>query len=76
MAYCFLSLSHLKSKRDLFIIPPSVFDEDKPFIVIDIPCCKNNENKSKDFVNPSHHFTNVKILYIRHSRYTKMLYFY
>ena len=36
------------------------YDEDKPFILINIPFCDKNENKSKDFVKKFNHFTNGK----------------
>lgn len=34
--------------KNLFVILPSLFDKDKPFILIDVPFCEKNENKSKD----------------------------
>ena len=43
--------------EDSFIIPPSSFDEDKPLILMNIPFCGKNKNKSKDFYekNPPFH---------------------
>ena len=46
--------------EESFIIPPNLFDEDKPFLLIDIPFCEKNESKSKDFIKKFHHFTNGK----------------
>ena len=46
--------------EESFIIPPNLFDEDKLFLLIDIPFCEKNENKSKDFIKKFHHFTNGK----------------
>ena len=37
----------------LFIIPPSLFDEHKPFILKDNLFCKKDKNKSKDFIKNS-----------------------
>ena len=34
--------------KNSFVILPSLFDKDKPFILIDVPFCEKNENKSKD----------------------------
>lgn len=34
--------------KNLFVILPSLFDKDKPFILIDVPFCEKNEDKSKD----------------------------
>ena len=31
--------------EDLFIIPPGLFDEDKPFNLIDIPFCEKKQAK-------------------------------
>jgi len=47
-------------KNDSFIIPPYLFEEEKPFILIEIPFCEKNENKSKDFIRKFHDFTNGK----------------
>ena len=46
--------------EDSFIIPPSLFDKDKSFILIDIPFCETKENKSKSFIKKIHHFKNIK----------------
>ena len=43
-----------------FTFPPIFFAKDKPFILVDIPFCKKNENKVKDFIKKFHHFTNGK----------------
>ena len=37
----------------LFIIPTSLFDEHKPFILTDNLFCKKDKNKSKDFIKNS-----------------------
>jgi len=50
-----------KSKEILeenFIIPPNIFEEEKPFILIEIPYCELNEAKSKHFLKKFHTFTN------------------
>ena len=46
--------------EESFLISPNLFDEDKPFPLIDIPFCEKNESKSKDFIKKFHHFTNGK----------------
>ena len=46
--------------NDSYIIPPNLFEEEKPFILIEIPFCERNENKSKDFLRKFHDFTNSK----------------
>ena len=47
--------------EDSFTIPPpSIFDENIPFIFIENPFCEKNENKSNNFINKFHHFTNGK----------------
>ena len=33
--------------EDSLIIQPSLFDEDKPFVLIDISFCRKNKNTSK-----------------------------
>ena len=48
--------------EDSFIISSRLFDEDKPFILIDISFCEKNKKKSKDFIKQFHHFTNGKCL--------------
>ena len=37
-----------------------LLDEDKPFILIDIPSCEKNKNTSRDFIKKDHHFSNGK----------------
>ena len=46
--------------EDSYIIPPNLFEEQKPFILIEIPFCERNENKSKDFIRKFHEFTDSK----------------
>ena len=49
-----------KNKNTLeesFIIPPNFFEEEKPFISIEIPYCELNETKSKHFLKKFHTFT-------------------
>ena len=46
--------------EDSFIIPPNFFEDEKPFILIEIPFCDLNERKSKDFVRKFHKFTDGK----------------
>jgi len=43
-----------------FIIPPNLFDEPLPFLLIEIPYCEDNENASKRFLNKLHEFTRNK----------------
>ena len=40
-----------------FIIPPSFFDKEKSFSLIDVPFCEKNKNKSKDFIKNFYHVT-------------------
>ena len=35
--------------NDSFIIPPDLFEESKPFILVEIPYCEKKENVSKHF---------------------------
>ena len=44
----------------LCIIRLSLFEEQKPFIFVEIVFYDRNENKSKDFVLKFHEFTNNK----------------
>ena len=41
-----------------FIIPPSLFENTKPFIFTEIPYCEPNKIKSKRFLKIFHKFTN------------------
>ena len=36
--------------RDSYIIPPNLSEQQKPFILIEIPFCNKNERKSEDFI--------------------------
>ena len=44
--------------EDHYIIPPYLFEEEKPFILLKLPFCEQNEVKSKDFIKKFHKFTN------------------
>ena len=44
--------------EDDYIIPPYLFEEEKPFILLKLPLCEQNEVKSKDFIKKFHKFTN------------------
>ena len=44
--------------NDSFIIPPDLFEERKPFILVEIPYCEENENASKHFITKFEAFTN------------------
>ena len=44
--------------NDSFIIPPDLFEERKPFILVEIPYCEENENASKHFIRKFEAFTN------------------
>ena len=46
--------------NDSFIIPPDLFEESKPFILVEIPYCKENENASKHFIKKFEAFTNQR----------------
>ena len=50
----FLTLKNNNS----FIIPPDLFGKSKPFILVEIPCCEENENASKHFRKKFETFTN------------------
>ena len=41
------NLKSTMDEVDQFIIPQSLFDEHKPYILIDILFCEKNENQSK-----------------------------
>ena len=43
---------------DGFIIPPNFFELPKPFILLEVPYCENNERVSRTFIKKFHHFTN------------------
>ena len=45
-----LLLETFNLQRMRNITPPTLLDKDKPFILIDIPFCKKNENEYKDFI--------------------------
>lgn len=45
---------------DEFIIPPNFFDLPKPFILLEVPFCEENEKVSKSFISKFHKFTNNK----------------
>ena len=42
------------------IIPPNLFDEKKPFLLLEVPYCEINENSSKYFIKSFYQFTNEK----------------
>ena len=45
----------------MYIIPPNLFEKQKPFILIEILFCDRNENKSTDFTQKKiYEFTNNK----------------
>ena len=44
--------------NDSFIIPPDLFEESKPFILVEIPYCEENKNTSKHFIKKFEIFTN------------------
>ena len=44
--------------EDDCIIPPNLFEEEKPFILLKLPFCEQNEVKSKDFIKKFRKFTN------------------
>ena len=44
--------------KDSFIIPPDPFEESKPFILVEITYCEENENASKHFIKKFEAFTN------------------
>ena len=46
--------------EDSYIVPPNLFNEQKPFILIEITFCDRNENKPKGFIRKFHEFTNNK----------------
>ena len=42
------------------VIPSYLFDEKKPFLLIEVPYCEINETTSKHFIKKFHQFTNEK----------------
>ena len=46
--------------NDSFIILPDLFEESKPFILVEIPYCEKNENASKYFIKKFETFTNQR----------------
>ena len=47
-------------KDESFIIPPNMFAVKKPFLLLEIPYCEQNEIASKRFIKKFHHFTGDK----------------
>ena len=48
--------------NDSFIIPPDLFEESKPFILVEIPYCEENKNAVKHFIKKFEAFTNHRYL--------------
>ena len=48
------------TEEDDYIIPPNVFDLPKPFLLIELPYCEDNENASKVCLKRIHNFTHDK----------------
>lgn len=46
--------------EDSITIPPSLFDEDKHFTLIDTPFCETNGDKPKNFMKKFYPLTNGK----------------
>ena len=44
--------------EDDYFIPPYLFEEEKPLILLKLPFCEQNEAKSKDFIKKFHKFAN------------------
>ena len=42
------------------IVPPNLYDEKKPFFLIEVSYCEINETASKHFIKTFHEFTNEK----------------
>ena len=42
---------------DSVLIPPNFFEEQKPFILIEIPFCERNEKLSRSFIKKFHFYT-------------------
>ena len=47
-------------KDESFIIPPNMFVAKKPFLLLEIPYCEQNEIASKRFIKKFHQFTGDK----------------
>ena len=47
-------------KDESFIIPPNMFEVKKPFLLLEIPYCEQNEIASKRFIKKFHQFTGEK----------------
>ena len=47
-------------KNESFIIPPNMFTVNKPFLLLEIPYCEQNELASKRFIKKFHQFTGDK----------------
>ena len=47
-------------KDETFIIPPNMFEVKKPFLLLEIPYCEQNEIASKRFIKKFHQFTAEK----------------
>ena len=47
-------------KNESFIIPPNMFTVNKPFLLLEIPYCEQNEIASKRFIKKFHQFTGDK----------------
>ena len=45
--------------EDDYIIPPYLFEKEKPFVLLKLPFCEKNEPKSKDFIKKFNKFTNT-----------------
>ena len=48
----------IPKNNDLFIIPPALFEESKPFILVEMAYCEENQNASKHFIKKFETFTN------------------
>ena len=47
-------------KDESFIIPPNMFEVNKPFLLLKIPYCEQNEIASKRLMKKFHQFTGEK----------------
>ena len=47
-------------KDESFIIPPNIFEEKKPFLLLEIPYCEQNVIASKLFIKKFHQFNDEK----------------
>ena len=59
MIYC--NTTQLTRLDNSYIISLTSFKDQKPFILIEIPFCDRNENKSKDVIQKFHVFANKKL---------------